>query len=306
MANNIPVEGMPREKIERYGKVSRVLWIVLVFNIIVAIAKVVLGYFTRCLSILADGIHSLSDGASNIVGLIGIHLARQPKDFDHPYGHRRYETLASLGIAFLLLFLFFQLMQQALGLFSNPRDPRVSLPSFAVMLFTMVVNIFVTFYERRKGKELSSDLLRSDALHTASDVFVTLSVMVGLFLIRIGWTWVDPITTMVVALVVLRVALKIVKQSSDVLCDHMVLDADEVIKLVSKIEGVKGCHMVRSRGRLDDIQLDLHVLVRDSTDVKSAHALSHRVEECIRQRFSGVSDIVVHIEPESSVAEGHI
>jgi divalent metal cation (Fe/Co/Zn/Cd) transporter len=89
-------------------------------------------------------------------------------------------------------------------------------------------------------------------------------------------------------------------------CMEIVLDAEEIRSLALKIQGVKGCHMVRSRGRSDDAQVDLHVLVPDATDVKTAHEISHRVEETIRNRYAGVSDVVVHIEPESTLDEGHI
>jgi len=306
MAGAHHIERILPQKEERYRKVALILWVVFGLNILVSVSKLVLGLATNCLSVFADGIHSLSDGASNVIGLLGIRLARQPKDFDHPYGHRRYETLASLAIAFLLLFVFIHLTEKAWDLFWNPRSPEVPVVSFVIMAITMVINIGVTIMERAKAKELKSDLLRSDALHTASDVLVTFSVILGLVFIRLGWQWVDPLITACVALVILWVAVGIVKDSSDILCDRIVLDAAEVRGLVTSVEGVRGCHMIRSRGRRDDAQIDLHILVADETDVKTAHELSHRVEEKIRGRYEGVSDVVVHIEPESSVAEGHI
>lgn len=306
MEDNLTQEDESSERQGRYRKISNVLWIVLFLNFFVAAGKIILGLFTHCLSVLADGLHSFSDGSSNVIGLFGIHLSRQPKDFDHPYGHRRYETLASLGIAFFLFLVSIHLLQDAYHLIRNPRTPEAPILSFVVMILTMIINILVTLYERASAKKLQSDLLLSDSMHTASDVLVTLSVIAGLVLIRIGWSWVDPAVTVVVALVILRVALDIVKQSSDVLCDHIVLDAEEIRTLALKIRGVKGCHMVRSRGRSDDVQVDLHVLVADATDVKAAHEISHKVEETIRNRYAGVSDVVVHLEPESTLDEGHI
>lgn len=306
MAENLSSEHISGEKQERYQKISSVLLIILGLNLGVSLVKLVLGTVTNCLSIFADGLHSFGDGASNVLGLFGIRLAGQPRDFDHPYGHRRYETLASLGIGFLLLLVVFHLIGDAYEVFRKPREISITIDSFIVMLMTMAVNIGVTVYEHKKAKELDSDLLKSDAMHTASDVLVTVSIIAGLVLMRLGLKWVDPVTTVIVALVILRAALHILKQSSDVLCDHIVLDAEQVRNVVSGIEGVRDCHMVRSRGRNDDIQVDLHVLVADQTNVKAAHALAHRVEDKIRERFGGVTDVVVHIEPESSVEEGHI
>ena len=306
MTQNILSDPFPPERFQRYRYIGRVLWYVLFLNLLVAAAKVGLGLVTRCLSVLADGVHSFSDASSNILGLIGIHLARQPSDFDHPYGHRRYETLASLGIAGLLFLVSFNLLREALDLFWHPRNPSVEAVSFLVMVVTVAVNIGVTLYERGRAEELESDLLRSDSMHTASDVLVSVSVLAGLGLIRFGWAWVDPVITVLISIVIFRVAVSIVKQSSDVLCDHNVLDADEVIKLVATVEGARGCHMVRSRGHMDDIQLDLHLLVPDEMDIKHAHDVANRVERVLRDAFRGVTDVVVHLEPKSSLDEGHI
>ena len=168
-------------RLRRTRQLAKVLWITLALNWLVAGLKIVFGLATRCMVITADGIHSFSDGTSNIIGLIAIHISGQPADRGHPYGHQKYETFASALIAALLFMVSFGIFKQAIkGLF-HPSVPEVTALSFGLMGFTLVVNLFVVCYERRQGRKLQSDLLISDSWHTLTDIFVTLSVFVALF-----------------------------------------------------------------------------------------------------------------------------
>ena len=154
----------------RYQEVSRVLALVLVLNLIVALAKIVLGQVTGAVSILSDGFHSLTDGASNVVALVGVWVAGQPPDHDHPYGHRKFETLASVGILIFLILVLVQVVSGAVTRLRNPEDPTVDGFAFAVMAGTLLVNLGVVVYRRRAGQRLSSEILIADAHHTTSDL----------------------------------------------------------------------------------------------------------------------------------------
>src|SRR3989338_9027191 len=155
---------MNKLPLNHFQQIRRILVWVLILNWAVALAKILYGLFSRCASMTADGFHSLSDGASNIIGLVGIEFACQPKDKDHPYGHKKYETLFSLGIAALLFLLAFYLFKEGLQRIYQPVIPQIGLKSFLVMLVTLAINIAVMRYEYRKGKDLQSDILVSDSL----------------------------------------------------------------------------------------------------------------------------------------------
>lgn len=282
---------------DRARQVAWVLWVVLGLNWAVALAKILLGLATRSIAVTADGLHSFSDGASNIIGLVAIRIARHPADEDHPYGHQKYETLASTAIAFLLFLVAFRVYKEALSGFLNPEPMRVSALSFVVMGVTLVVNIFVVAYERRAAKRLNSDLLRSDSSHTLTDVFVTLSVLAALLGTKMGIPYLDAGFSLVIATVIIVTALGILKQSSDVLCDKAVLDAAEVKRIVMSLEGVRDCHEIRTRGQADVVYLDLHVLVDNEMTVLVSHEVANRIEKNLRQAFPVVHDVVVHIEP---------
>lgn len=291
---------MNTDNLGHYAGIRRILILVLFLNWAVALAKIFYGAWSRCESMTADGFHSLSDGASNIIGLIGIHFACQPKDKDHPYGHKKYETFFSLGIAALLFILSFNLARAGIAHLRNPATPRVDNKSFMVMIITMAINFWVMNYEHKKGKTWHSDILTSDALHTKADIFTSLSVIITLIVIKLGWPIFDPIVTIIISLFIAHTAYGIAKQSQAVLCDTApILDVKKIVDIVLGIKGVKTCHKIRTRGRPDDIYVDLHVQVNADMHIADAHKISCAIEEAIKRGIPEVTDVVVHMEPKT-------
>ena len=283
---------------KHYQSVRRVLLLTLVLNWAVALAKVIYGKFTHCESMAADGIHSLADGASNIIGLIGIHFAYQPKDTKHPYGHKKYETLFSLAIAGLLFLLSFNLIKGSIGKIFNPIIPQVDIGSFIVMLITLTVNCWVMNYERKKGEALGSDILISDSIHTKADVLISASVITTLLVIKLGFPILDPIATIIISLFIAHAGYQIAKKAQAVLCDTAaILDVRKIVNTVLGVRGVKNCHKIRSRGRPDDIHLDLHAQVDPEMHIDDAHKISYEIEKAIKKELPQITDVVVHLEP---------
>ena len=284
---------------EHYSQIKRILIWILVLNWAVAGAKILYGLLTHCVSMTADGFHSLSDGASNIIGFIGLSLAYRPRDADHPYGHRKYETFSSLCIAGLLTIVCFKLIEGGIKRLSNPVIPQIDAISFVVMIVTLSINILVMNYEYRKGKLLQSDILVSDSMHTRADILTSLSVIITLVMIKSGYPILDPIVTIIIALFIARAAFRILQQSSRVLCDTVVIvDVKRIVDIVLSIEGVKACHKIRTRGRPDDIYVDLHVQVNPGMHIDKAHKISYAIEETLKKNIPEVTDVVVHMEPE--------
>ena len=283
---------------KHYQKIRKILFIILVLNWLVALAKIVYGLSSRCSSMTADGFHSLSDGTSNVIGLLGIHFACQPVDKDHPYGHKKYETLFSLAISAMLFIVSFNLIKQGLARLSQPILPQVDISSFVVMIITLAVNIWVMRYENKKGRDLKSDILVSDSMHTRADIFTSFSVIASLIVIKLGLPIIDPIITILISLFIGFAAFEIAKQSSDILCDTAVfLDDQKIRDIVLKTKGVRACHKIRSRGRIDDIYIDLHVQVNPNMHIDNAHQISDHIEEAIKSAIPGITDVVVHMEP---------
>jgi cation diffusion facilitator family transporter len=282
---------------ERFQKIRRVLLYVLVLNWGVAAAKLFYGWMIRSASMKADGFHSFSDGASNLIGLVGIWIASRPIDQSHPYGHKKFETLTSVVISGLLFLVCFNVVREGVLRFLHPVLPEVNVKSFLVMGVTLAINIGVMIYESRRGRALGSDILISDALHTRSDILTSSSVIITLIGIQLGYPVLDPIASLIIAFFIGHAAVDILKESSRVLSDGVAIRTEEIEKVVLAIRGVKECHKVRSRGRPDDIHIDLHVLVDPEMHVHRAHHLSYAIENKIKRDFRGVTDVVVHMEP---------
>ncbi|HYH03138.1 MAG TPA: cation diffusion facilitator family transporter, partial [Bacillota bacterium] len=146
-------------------------------------------------------------------------------------------------------------------------------------------------------KVLKSDILISDAYHTSSDIFVSVSVLGTLVAVKFGLVWVDTLAALTIAGFITHAGWEIVNHSLSVLCDKAVLDENQVVATALGVDGVEGCHKVRSRGREDDLKVDLHIEVNPQIAVEKAHDISHQVATAVCREHHGVSDVLVHIEP---------
>ena len=149
--------------------VRRVLWITLLLNTVVSVAKILVGRASGSMAMEADGFHSLMDGANNIVGLVVTAFAYAPPDSGHPYGHRKFETAAALFIGLALLTVAYRVIEQALSKMGRQAVPEIGAVSWVVMAVTLLANLFVAWYESREGRRLNSEYLLADAAHTRSE-----------------------------------------------------------------------------------------------------------------------------------------
>lgn len=284
-------------EVKRYKKIQQVQLIVIIMNIAVSISKLLVGIIINSVSMTADGFHSMGDGLNNVAGMIGVYFAFQPVDEQHPYGHRKIETMTTLLISGLLLFTSLSLLKGVYNRILNPIVPSVTTMSFVIMLFSIAVNIGVTVFERRKGIALKSDFLISDAKHTLSDVFVSISVIVSLVAIKLGLYWADILISSFIAFLIAKSAVDIIKNSANVLCDAIALDPEDISNVVCEFNEVISCHKIRSRGRKDDMYLDLHIVADSDMTLERAHNLVHEIESMLKLRFPGVKDVNVHVDP---------
>jgi cation diffusion facilitator family transporter len=282
---------------DRYSEVVRVLYRVLVINLAVALAKIALGYATGAISILSDGFHSLTDSASNVVALIGVGVARRPPDENHPYGHRKYETMASVGILVFLVVVLMQVVTASIGRLINGGTPRVFPEGIALMTVTLIVNIFVVAYELRAGRRLSSEVLKADAQHTQSDVMTSIAVLGALFGVWYGYPLLDPLAAILVAGFIGRACWNIAREASGVLSDQTVIAEEDVRAVVQTVPGVIGCEKIRTRGAADYAFLDLHLWLDGNTPLRTAHSTSHVVKDRLMTQFPQLADVIIHIEP---------
>jgi cation diffusion facilitator family transporter len=174
------------------------------------------------------------------------------------------------------------------------------------MIATILINMVVTVYEQRLGLRLASPILIADSLHTRSDIYASMAVLVGLAGVKLGWPILDPVAAIVVVGLIARAGYRIVTSSLDVLADAVVYSPHEISATAMRVSGVLDCHGVRTRGLPDHVHLDFHLTIAPETTTSESHAIAHRVIEAIRLRFPGIKDVTPHVEPpDAAEAIGH-
>lgn len=281
----------------RKARVRRVLLWTLAANWAVAAAKLGVGLFANSASVTADGLHSFIDGGSNIIGLFALSVASRPADEDHPYGHGKFEALASLAIGAMVGVGSLELGRMAFDALVSDRHPQVSGLMAAVMGVSLVLNVAVSWVERRQGQRLQSSLLLADARHTFSDVFVSLAVLASVGLVKLGMPRADGVIALLVLGFVAHVGYGIVRQAVGILSDTARLDPAEVARRVASVRGVRSSKNVRSRGLEESVYVDLTIEVDPTASIAEAHRVADEVERILADAFPQVVDVVVHVEP---------
>lgn len=280
------------------NSVQIILFIILICNLAVSVIKIAVGIITGMQSITADGYHSVTDGFSNVIGIIGVKIARKPQDESHAYGHSKYETLASLSIAVLLIYLGIQVTKQSILNFIKPDFIIPSETEFILIVITLVFNIFVALIENRAGNKLASGILISDAKHTLSDVYVTCGVIASIALIKYFGAplWIDAVISLLIALLIFKAAWDVFHAAADELTDHVAIDPELIIKVVMLDPDVNGVHKVRSRRSGGTIYADFHVQCDPEMKLREAHAMTHRIQANLREKLEIDIRCVIHTE----------
>jgi len=279
---------------DRAGKIKLIFWVTLALNLAVAGGKLIFAAMTDSLSLFSDGVHSLMDGGSNIIALIAIKIAERPPDEDHPYGHRKFETLGAMAISGLLCLASWEILQSGWERLTHPVElPQVRWIAVGGLVFMIVLNVAITSYERTWGKKLQSELLLADAQHTLSDALASILALVALLSALMKWFWVDTLAALVIVGLILRAAYRIVKDSVLTLSDAQRLDPVPIQKLAEEVDGVENCHMVRSHGASQDVRVDLHIVVSPDITAQQAFEIENEVIRRVKTAYPEVSEVTV-------------
>jgi len=277
------------------SRLQRVIVITGLGNLVVLVAKTVVGISTGSLALLGDAIHSLADLANNVVALVVVRLANAPPDREHPYGHQKFETLTVFGLAVLLAVLAVEIMVRAI----NPSSREIVEHGWglAVMLGVLVVNVAVTAWERIWAKRLRSEILRADSQHTLSDVLVTIGVIAGWQFAARGYPWLDPVFAVGVALVVMVLAYGLFRRAIPVLVDSISHEPENIATVLRSVEGIRTIRRIRSRWVGMTSSVDVVVTVAPELPTSEAHVVADAVEKTLLESFD-IEDVTVHIEPD--------
>lgn len=281
----------------RKQEIRKVLLITLFLNLIVSFTKIIYGYTVNSLAIYSDGFHSFFDSISNIGGLIGLYLASFPPDKEHPYGHRKYETIFAVFIGIIMGFTALEILKGAYESIFSIKKPQLDEKAIPILFITLAINIFVYKYELKKGQQLKSEFLIADSSHTKSDIFITSGILLTIFFIKEGFHIFDSIAGIIIGIFIAREAFHILKDSTDILLDKSIIDSSEIANLVKSCDDIQHCENIRTRGTYSQIFVDLKILVNPDISVSEGHEIADKVEKLIKEKFPDVVDVVVHVEP---------
>jgi cation diffusion facilitator family transporter len=281
------------------------LAIVIAINLPVAITKLVFGQVTGTVSIFADGLESFLDFPSELMGLIALVFAARPADSGHPYGHRKAETLATLIPGALLLVGGGFVVREAMGSLTGGVAPRITNVSFGIMVASLVLESGLAWLTGWQGKRLNSDFLKADSAQLRNDQLRTAGVLAGLVAASFGFYWIDPALGFTIAAIMIFTGAKVIWGGSKILMDAAAADSRTIEEVALSVQGVQDCHAVRTRGRPDDVFVDLHVLVDPDLTVEKGHEISENVVAQVRSTMPEIADVMVHLEPheEATVPE---
>ncbi|MBD2246225.1 cation diffusion facilitator family transporter [Nostoc sp. FACHB-888] len=286
------------------AEVRKVLIITLLLNLFVMGLKALVGSWTGSLSLIADALHSVTDSANNVLGLIASKFSSPQPDREHPYGHSKFEAVGALGIASFLGIACFEILQGAIErILKGGGEPvRISPSELWLLLIVLGVNIFVAFYERSVGRRVGSSILIADATHTMSDIWVTISVIGSLIGVWLGYQWMDLVLAFPVALLVFWSGWSVLKENLPWLVDQMAIAPEAIHAIATSVPGVINCHAIASRGVIGrQVFIEMHLIV-DAPDVETAHHITEEVESRLEERFRPVR-ILIHVEPPAYKSE---
>lgn len=285
---------MNLNKTQRDKKIQHIILLEGSANLIVLLAKLWVGFTTGSLAILGDAAHSLTDVTNNIVAWFVIRLSTLPPDREHPYGHRKFETVAVFFLASLLTVLAFELALQAI----KKEDSEIVSSSLelGIMLGVLVVNIVVASWQRMWARRLQSDILLADASHTFSDVLITSAIILGWQLSAMGYVWLDRASALAVSALIFYLAYNLYKKSMPILVDELALNPELLTSAIREVAGVEQVRRVRSRWIGSDKAVDIIICVDPKLSTDASHKIATDIELLIEQKF-GVQDISIHVEP---------
>ncbi|MEM6821205.1 MAG: cation diffusion facilitator family transporter [Verrucomicrobiota bacterium] len=288
----------------RYQSIQHVLIKVLIVQVILAGGKLGLGWHVGSLSILSDGLHSVLDGASSVVALLAIIVAARPADKEHPYGHRKFEVLATFALAGLLLLTCWELLGSAVDRLRYPvATPVFSWWAVLFLIGTLGVTFSLSQYEKSKGEELNSPLLIADAMHARSDFFTTLAALMGMFSAKFGLYILDPIAAIAIVLFIGAAAYSIIHESIATVAEANRLNPTDVQKIAETHPSVQNAHAIRSHGMQNDIHLDLHIRIDKELTAREVFDIETDVSKSLRKHFPGVTEVSIRHEPSDITEE---
>ncbi len=280
---------------------SRVTYIAALVNILLASIKITFGFIGKSEALIVDGIHSLADLLTDVFVLVAIKLGSREADHDHPYGHRRYETIATVILGGALFVVAAGIAWDVMERILHPEKLLVpQKETLIIAAISILANEWLFQYTKRVAKKSRSKLLLANAWHHRSDAISSVVVLFGIIAVLYGYPFADAVAAIIVALMVAKIGLSLIMESVKELVDTSLSDAqiNDIRRVIKLTEGVKSIHLLRTRQMGEDSFVDAHIVVDPKITVSEGHMIADTVRDNLKAQFDDIVDVLVHIDPE--------
>ncbi len=286
----------------RIGKLkARASYVGAAANVFQTLIKIGFGILGQSAALIADGIHSLSDLLSDLLVIIAVTLGSREADYEHPYGHRRFETIATVILGVSLIAIGGAIAWSVMNRMAHPEYlPVPNELSLGIALVSILLNEWLYHYTKGIAKKTRSKLLLANAWHQRSDAITSVVVLFGIGAVMFGYPLADAIAALVVALMIAKIGLNLILESIKELVDTSLPPklVAEIRNTIMGIDGVEGIHLLRTRQMGEDALIDAHIVVDPRITVSEGHSIGDTVRDELISRFDDVIDVLVHIDPE--------
>lgn len=281
------------------NKMNKIIIITILMNVVLVVGKLMAGYFANSKALLADGLHSASDVITSIGVIIGMAIARKPRDEEHQYGHERVETIVTFLLAIALLYTGTKIGLSTILSVINKEFITPGMAALFMALASIAIKEFQYQIIYRTGKEMNSSALIADAWHHRSDALSSVAAFIGIGGARMGYIILDPIAGVIVSLIVIKVGFEIFKECFQQLIDVSIhLEELEKLKsLILKQRKIYEINDIRTRRHGSKVFVDIRVSVDPYMDIYDGHTVTEEVEDIIRTEVKNVEDVIVHLDP---------
>jgi len=285
----------------RYRETARVTIVGAIVDLVLGLAKLIAGYFANSQALIADGIHSISDLATDGMVLYAARKSQHGPDAEHPYGHGRFETIATVGLAVALILVAIGIAYDAISrLFEAQVLPHPGVWALLVAVLSIVSKEWIYHYTMRVARRQRSDMLRANAWHSRTDAFSSVIVLLGVAGTMMGYTYLDALAAVGVALIIAHIGgnlgWKALKELADTAVDER--QVDKLRECILGVGGVLDLHLLRTRHTGGHVLVDVHVNVDAAVSISEGHYVSEMVRSRLLEEFEEVTDVTVHIDPE--------
>jgi len=280
---------------------SRVTYMGALVNVFLTAIKIGMGILGQSASLIADGVHSLSDLISDLFVMIAIKFGSREADHDHPYGHRRFETIATVLLGLLLVIVAGGIAWDASERLLHPENLLIpDRNTLGIAMVSILANEWLFHYTRRASEATRSKLLLANAWHHRSDALSSVVVLIGIGAVLMGFSFADAIAAVIVALMIAKMGVGLVVESISELVDTSLPEEQvtAIRRVIKRTPGVQSIHMLRTRQMGEDAYVDAHIVVNARITVSEGHVIGDAIRERLKSEFDNVVDVLVHIDPE--------